>query len=279
MTAMPYRGGSTLVFERKDGQTWVSLDGAALQPAWLHANTPAGLDALRRELERGSRGFAVLCAASKLATLPPLPAGRDLALGVAGDVADPALLKRHSGVTGLTLTSPEDAEFDVLAAFPDLTSLRLFGWPKAADLRPLARLTKLAWLRLSGPKLDDLSPLIELRALRGLELSGCSGVTSLSPLGRMPNLESLRLSYCKDVIELTPLAKLSKLRVLDLRGTGVTDLSPLAGLTQLAELDISTCAGVTDLAPLHALIRRGCDVRVPARLAAQLARIRTDSDF
>jgi len=58
--AMPYRGGAALRFERREKYQAVSIDGGPEQPAWINVRTADDLDTLKRELDRGSRGFAVL---------------------------------------------------------------------------------------------------------------------------------------------------------------------------------------------------------------------------
>ncbi|MFC4223724.1 leucine-rich repeat domain-containing protein, partial [Lysinibacter cavernae] len=52
------------------------------------------------------------------------------------------------------------------------------------DLTPLAELTNLDWLDLSGTPITDLTPLAELTNLDWLDLSG-TPITDLSPLAHL----------------------------------------------------------------------------------------------
>ena len=101
--AVPYRGGSTLRFERRETHYTLSIDGGPEQPAWIGVRKTDDLDVLKRELDRGSRGFAVLIRPEMLASLPPLPAGRDIALAIIGDLPDFASLSKQRGVAALAL--------------------------------------------------------------------------------------------------------------------------------------------------------------------------------
>jgi len=249
--AAPYRGGSVLRYEIQKSGFLVSVDGGASVPAWIRLRQPDDLAALNRELERGTRGFAVLCPSSELPNLPPLPRGRDIALAVMGHLEDFAPLMKHRGVSALSLYSKTLTDLGPLADFPELTSLRLTGCPAVSDLRPLAKLDKLTWLALRGvPNLEDLSPLAGLSALRGLDIRSCRGISDLGPLAGATNLNVLKLPYAAAVTDAAPLAKLVNLNVLNLSRTGITDLGPLAGLAKLVELDLSGCDNIEDLQPL-----------------------------
>ena len=264
--AVPYRGGSTLRFERRETHYTLSIDGGPEQPAWIGVRKTDDLDVLKRELDRGSRGFAVLCHVSQLALLPPLPRGRDIALAVTGDLPDFASLSKQRGVAALALYFKELDDLGPLAEFSGVTSLRLTRRGGTSDLRPLARLAKLTYVRLSGfDELTDLAPLAQAPALRGLEVWGCGKLSGLGSLAAARRLAMLKIRGSKDVSDLAPLAKLAKLNVLHLPQTGVSDLALLASLTELVELDLSGCKRVTDLVPLANLKRlerihlSGCD--------------------
>ena len=295
--AVPYRGGSALHFERREEYTSVSIDGGPEQPAWIDVHQAKGLETLKRELDRGSRGFAVLCRPDNLPSLPPLPAGRDIALTVIGDLADFARLANQRGVAALALYGKGLADLGPLAEFPDVTSLRLTRW-EASDLRPLARLAKLTWLRLSSfAELKDLGPLAKAPSLQGLRLYSCKNVSDLASLAGARRLAVLEVRGGEAICDLTPLAKIETLKVLRLPGTSIADLGPLAALAGLVELDLSGCKNVADLgplgnlkaleqvnlggcdavkdlAPLRELIRRGAHVTPPKDLLPQLEQLR-----
>ncbi len=279
--AMPYRGGSALRFGTRDtAVTYVTTDGGAERPAWISVSATDGLAHLARALDQGAVGFTVRCETDKLAALPILPRGRDIALAVAGDVKDFAPIARQSGVSALAFYSTRLADFAPLAALPDLSSLRLSGFRLVADLRPLARLPKLTFIRIvSMPRVEDLSPLAELPNLQGLELFSCEKVTDLTPLARLPRLQMLKVRSCRGVTDLTPLAKLTHLKAFLLSEADVADIRPLAGLNELVELDLSGCEKVDDLTPIRRPIRRGATVSVSDRLKPQLEAIRAATDF
>jgi hypothetical protein len=265
--AVPYRGGSTLRFDRRETHYTLRIDGGPEQAAWISVSRSTGdLDVLKRELDRGSRGFAVICHIDQLASLPPLPAGRDIALTIIGNLPDFASLSKQRGVAALALYFKELEDLGPLAEFSAVTSLRLTRRGGTSDLRPLARLAKLTYVRLSGfNELTDLAPLAQAPALRGLEVWGCGKLSDLGSLAGARRLAMLKIRGSKDVSDLAPLAKLAKLNVLHLPRTGVSDLALLASLTELVELDLSGCKQVTDLGPLANLKRLerihlgGCD--------------------
>ncbi len=122
---------------------------------------------------------------------------------------------------------------------------------RLADLAPLARLTGLRTLYMSGVLVvTDLSPLAHLTALQTLVL-GRGPVTDITPLANLTALQTLDLSDTK-VSDLAPLAHLTRLQRLDLSRTLVTDPAPLASLTSLQTLYFQATK-ITDLLPLSNL--------------------------
>lgn len=91
--------------------------------------------------------------------------------------------------------------------------------PPLTDLSPLAKLTSLRFLDISGDLPTDITPLANLTNLRTLCVRG-TRVTDLSPLAGLHNLETLDLSY-STISDLSPLAHLTKLRRLNIQGTFV----------------------------------------------------------
>jgi hypothetical protein len=299
--SVPYRGGSHVTFERSDASHMtVRIDGGPSQTAWINANTDKGLDVAKRDLARGTRGFLVLCTPDRLDALPPLPAGRDLALTVSGGLEDFEPLMRHTGVSALTIFSRELTDLGPLAEFRDLTSVRLIGCRAVTDLAPVARLPRLTWLRIVAcPAIEDFSPLAEAPALRGLHvrtgeavsdldflaglrrlqvlhLAGAESVTDLAPLGGLADLRVLHLTSTQ-ARDLAPLASLARLEELSLFASKeVADLGPLAGLERLRHVDLRGCDAVTELTPLRGVIRRGGEVEVDGNLRNELARLRDD---
>ncbi|MFZ1642251.1 MAG: NACHT domain-containing protein, partial [Candidatus Contendobacter sp.] len=118
------------------------------------------------------------------------------------------------------------------------------------DVSPLAELSALRSLDLTGTRVSDLSRLAELSALRSLDLTD-TRVSDLSRLAELSALRSLNLNGT-GVADVKPLAGLTALRWLDLNGTRVADVSPLAGLSALRWLDLNGTR-VADLSPLAGL--------------------------
>ena len=301
--AVPYRGGSHLQFElaRDEGlHMTVRVDGGPPRVAWINANSDEGFALVKRELDRGTRGFVVLCTEDRLDALPPLPAGRDLALTVSGGLADFGPVMRHRGISALSVFSRDLADLAPLAEFRHLTSLRLCGCRAVTDLAPVARLPRLEWLRIVAcPAITDFSPLAEAPALRGLRLNTGEAVSDLDLLAGLSRLQVLHLTGAKGVADLAPLAGLTDLRALHLTSTQarnlaplaslahlvelnlfaskqVADLGPLAGLDHLRYVDLRGCDAVTDLAPLAGVLERGGEVEVGGDLLAELARLREE---
>src|SRR5271157_3096181 len=113
------------------------------------------------------------------------------------------------GNCGLTEVPPEVAELVWLK------SLSLANNNRLTDLAPLAGLSALHELNISGTQVIDLAPLAGLSALRSLSAKGTR------------------------VSDLAPLAGLSALRSLRVWNTRITDLAPLASLFALQRLDVS----------------------------------------
>jgi hypothetical protein len=89
-------------------------------------------------------------------------------------------------------------------------------------------------LSLNQTQIDDLAPLAGMSALAELWLTG-TRVSDLAPLAGLTALQELWLDRTL-VSDLAPLAGLSRLRILRLSQTLASDLAPLARLTKLEEL-------------------------------------------
>ena len=154
-------------------------------------------------------------------------------------------------MTGLRKLALDTSVGDLspLANLTALQSLNLSG-SQVSDLSPLAGLTALQFLSIAYTRVADLSPLAGLTVLQSLAVRG-SPVNDLSPLAGLTALQSLNLSGAQ-VSDLAPLANLTAFRSLDLSKTQVSDLSPLNGLTALQSLNLSGTQ-VSDLSPLNGL--------------------------
>jgi len=119
-----------------------------------------------------------------------------------------------------------------------------------SDITPLASLTYLGRIVLSGNNVSDLSPIASLTKLRKLHLNK-NNITDLSPIERMTDLVTLDLSQ-NNIEDLSSLAELTYLSTLDLSQNNISDLSPLAELKSLVTLDLSQ-NNITDLSVLIGL--------------------------
>src|SRR5271157_2343175 len=131
-----------------------------------------------------------------------------------------------------------------------LEFVQLNGNERLTDLAPLAGLSALQVLHVSGPQVTDLAPLAGLSALQSLYIRG-GKVSDLAPLADLPALQTLAVMDTP-VTDLAPLAGLSALQRLDIRNTNVASLAPLAGLSALQTLYVNDTQ-VSDLAPLAGL--------------------------
>ncbi|SEG14754.1 Leucine-rich repeat (LRR) protein [Nonomuraea solani] len=110
------------------------------------------------------------------------------------------------------------------------------------DIAELAGLTGLIELRLDQARLvTDFSPLAALTRLEYLDLSG-TRISDLAPLAGMRKLMTLDLSHCRSLSDVRPLSGLPRLRNLDLGHTGVTALTGLRDLDALEELTAGSSA-------------------------------------
>jgi Leucine-rich repeat (LRR) protein len=133
-----------------------------------------------------------------------------------------------------------------LAGLSDVQTLYVSG-THVSDLTPLAGLSALLTLDVSGTHVSGLAPLAGLSALQTLNVSG-THVSDLAPLARLSALQTLYVSGTH-VSDLAPLARLSALQTLSVLDTQISDLAPLAGLSALQTLDVEGTQ-VSDLAPL-----------------------------
>ncbi|HEX4966186.1 MAG TPA: leucine-rich repeat domain-containing protein [Thermoanaerobaculia bacterium] len=117
---------------------------------------------------------------------------------------------------------------EMLLAGEDLTDGIL---SQIIDLSPLAALTTLQRLDLTGTPVTDVSSLSGLSNLQRLSLSGTL-VSDVSALSGLSNLQWLNLSGTR-VSNVSALSGLSNLQWLDLSGTAVSDVSALSRLKKL----------------------------------------------
>ena len=136
-----------------------------------------------------------------------------------------------------------------LASLTGLQSLYVSG-ADVSDLGPLATLTGLQALDISRTKVSALTPLARLRGLKSLAVFDTQ-VSDLAPLASLTGLHTL-FGWRTAVSDLAPLERLSGLQMLFVSSTPVWNLAPLASLTGLLQLDISSTQ-ISDLVLLTAL--------------------------
>jgi internalin A len=159
---------------------------------------------------------------------------------------------QFGALTKLELLSLNGADLRSLAPLRDLTWLRTLNCSntQVSDLAPLSGLAALQSLDCSVTRVADLAPLSDLTALQSLDCSGTK-VADLAPLSGLTALETLDC-YDTRVADLAPLSGLTALQTLSCGNTSVADLTPLSGLTALRALDCCITP-VPDLAPLSGL--------------------------
>ena len=75
-----------------------------------------------------------------------------------------------------------------------VTVMTVYEGEALEDLKPLAKLTKLKWLRLDSTKVTDLNPLTNLTQLEKLELTG-GQISDASALDNLKKLEYVDLRF------------------------------------------------------------------------------------
>ncbi len=152
-------------------------------------------------------------------------------------------------ITALSCTSRSLKDLTPLARLSALQTLDLSG-TQVQNLASLAGLSALQTLHLSRTRVEDLAPLSGLSTLQTLNLYG-TRVEDLAPLAGLSALQTLTLSNTR-VENLAPLAELYALQTLHLSGAQVQNLAPLARLSTLQVLNLYGTR-VEDLAPLAGL--------------------------
>ena len=102
------------------------------------------------------------------------------------------------------------------------------------NLSGIEYLTNATWVWAGQNQISDISPLAGLSGLWSLSLSG-NQISNLAPLANLTKLTGLGLEQ-NQITDVSPLADLSSLEDLYLAGNQITDVSPLAGLTKLTGL-------------------------------------------
>jgi Leucine-rich repeat (LRR) protein len=170
-----------------------------------------------------------------------------------GITADSVTLDDIKNMTSIDALDLSDNQFlrtiEPLAELSNLKTLDLSG-TGITDLTPIRNLTGLAELDISQTSVTDLTPLKYSDKLTRLVLAG-TPVNDLSVVGQMPALETLDISRT-GVLDISPLSACTSLKYLHMEAAPVSDLHPLATLTSLVEVNASQTL-VRDLTPLSGL--------------------------
>lgn len=131
-----------------------------------------------------------------------------------------------------------------------ITELNLHGNPFVQDIEPLAKLSNLQRLDISGTSITDLWPVRNLTELQEVNLSGAK-ITDVSVLRFATKMTNLNLESTS-IQDVSVVSKMPDLKVLNVSRTVVQDLTPTAGLLQLIDLNASHTK-VGSLAPIQNL--------------------------
>lgn len=123
----------------------------------------------------------------------------------------------------------------------------IHGETKYLDLSPLAKMTYLNELNISGTHITDLSDLRNLSNLIKLNISDTK-ITDLTPLQFLLNLKELIFNNTR-ISDISTLANNASLEVIEMNNTLVSDISSLARLSGLERLRMNK-TNITDISVL-----------------------------
>ncbi len=163
-----------------------------------------------------------------------------------------ALDAKNAGIKSL-----EGLQYATNLKILDLENAFVYGnepnYNQIHDLGPLANLTSLLYLNLSGnSSIRNINPLANLTNLTSLSIDfdniDFAQPVDLSPISNLTKLTSLALRH--DWIDnLSLFSNLTNLRIFDLNDNTISDLNPLANLTNLTSLNLGN-NDISDLSPL-----------------------------
>ena len=159
------------------------------------------------------------------------------------------LCAAYPGIDGLTIENSKDlTSIAPVAGLKGLRGIKL-GDTKVADLSPLAGLTEMQVLELSGKELGpDLKWMSGMTKLTNIGISAGKALVSFEGIPQLPKLQRIKLNSAAPA-DLTPLLALPALTSIDFNGCTIKDLSPLAKLPNLTDLNLYGVT-VSDFGPL-----------------------------
>ncbi len=139
----------------------------------------------------------------------------------------------------------------------DLQKIDLSVYPRLRNLEPLAKLTNLRKVNLSGTQIQEIVPLKNLTHLEVLDCSN-TAITDLSPLKYALELKALRIDSTK-VTSIDVLSGMENLDQLSASYTFISSLEPLSGLKSVRKLNlektrIRSLAGLESMSNLEVLV-------------------------
>lgn len=169
-------------------------------------------------------------------------------------------LQFATNLTGLYASENPIADLSPLAGLTRLTYMTLhdphsLNTPVSdrieLDLRPLAAMTGMKLLYVTGYSIPSIEPLSGMKLMNNLSVGATPGVRSLEPLSGMSLLERLSIEQSA-IDDLTPIDRLTGLESLYLNGGNIKDVAPLRNLTKLTYLNLDNNL-VADISPLSDL--------------------------
>jgi len=124
-----------------------------------------------------------------------------------------------------------------LLTLMDLERIDLSVYPRLRNIEPLAKLTSLKRVNLSGTQVRDIVPLKNLTHLESLDCSDTE-ISDLSPLKYALGLKSLRIDSTK-VTDIAILGGMENLQQISVSYTFISSLEALNGLKEIRKLDLS----------------------------------------
>jgi Leucine-rich repeat (LRR) protein len=131
-----------------------------------------------------------------------------------------------------------------------ITEINLANNEFIQNIEPLARLTNLQKLNISGTKVSDLTPIRNLTELQEVDVSR-SAVTDVAVLKYASKITKLNVEGTI-ISDLSVVRKMTGLQYLNARGTRINDLTGIADLTSLTNVDVSKTV-ISSVAPFQNL--------------------------
>ncbi len=159
-------------------------------------------------------------------------------------------IRQMSAITEIDLSNNQYIQnIEPLARLTNLQKLNISGTP-ISDLAPIRNLTELQEVDASRSAVKDISVLKYASKITRLNIEN-TGVADISVVKKMPALQALDASKTK-ATDFTGLTDLTPLTFLDLSGTPLQSLIPLQNLAAVQVLDLSSTS-VSDLSPIVGL--------------------------